>query len=102
MHGIYLTIVLAPLLASIVAGLFGKVIGRAGAHWITITAVAVSFLLSLVVFILLVVFCFQAFQALKRGRHYFQEHVGLTYGFLALWMVSVVSGEILYVVRYLD
>ena len=58
-------------------------------------------MLSLIVFILLVVFCFQAFQALKRGRHYFQDHVGVTYGFLALWMVSVVSGEILYVVRYM-
>ena len=35
----YLTIVLAPLAAAIVAGLFGKQIGRAGAHWITILAV---------------------------------------------------------------
>jgi NADH-quinone oxidoreductase subunit L len=46
---VYLTIVLAPLLAAIVAGLFGKKIGRAGAHWVTIIGVAVSFVLSLVV-----------------------------------------------------
>ena len=46
MEGIYLTIVLCPLAASIVAGLFGRQIGRAGAHSITIAAVAVSFLLS--------------------------------------------------------
>jgi NADH-quinone oxidoreductase subunit L len=45
-EGIYLTIVLCPLAASIVAGLFGRQIGRAGAHSITIAAVAVSFLLS--------------------------------------------------------
>lgn len=49
MHGIHLTIVLAPLVAAIVAGLFGKQIGRAGAHWITILAVGLSFVLSVVV-----------------------------------------------------
>ena len=45
-----LIIVLAPLLAAIVAGLFGRVIGRSGAHWVTIVGVAISFLLSCVVF----------------------------------------------------
>jgi NADH-quinone oxidoreductase subunit L len=45
----YLIIVLAPLLAAIVAGLFGKKIGRAGAHWITILAVGLSCALSLLV-----------------------------------------------------
>jgi len=45
----YLAIVLVPLLAAIVAGLFGKRIGRAGAHWITILAVGLSFALSVVV-----------------------------------------------------
>jgi NADH-quinone oxidoreductase subunit L len=37
-----LTIVLAPLLAAIVAGLAGRVIGRIGAHSITIAGVALS------------------------------------------------------------
>jgi NADH-quinone oxidoreductase subunit L len=37
-----LIIALAPLLGAIVAGLFGRQIGRAGAHWITILGVAVS------------------------------------------------------------
>jgi NADH-quinone oxidoreductase subunit L len=45
----YLTIVLAPLAAAIVAGLFGKQIGRAGSHWITILAVGLSCALSFVV-----------------------------------------------------
>jgi NADH-quinone oxidoreductase subunit L len=49
-ENVYLTIVLAPLVAAIAAGLFGKKIGRAGAHWVTIVGVAVSFLLSLYVF----------------------------------------------------
>jgi NADH-quinone oxidoreductase subunit L len=41
-QNILLIIALAPLLASIVAGLFGRQIGRAGAHSITILAVAAS------------------------------------------------------------
>ncbi|CAK0747471.1 NADH-quinone oxidoreductase subunit L [Gammaproteobacteria bacterium] len=50
MQSVYLTIVLAPLLGSLAAGLFGWKIGRAGAHWATILGVAISFLLSLIVF----------------------------------------------------
>ena len=49
MQNVYLWIVLAPLLGAIIAGLFGRKIGRAGAHWVTIIGVAVSFLLSLIV-----------------------------------------------------
>jgi NADH-quinone oxidoreductase subunit L len=47
---VYLTIVLAPLAAALIAGLFGKRIGRAGAHWVTIVGVAISLVLSLVAF----------------------------------------------------
>ena len=43
---ILLIIALAPLLGAIVAGLFGKQIGLAGAHWVTILGVAVSCVLS--------------------------------------------------------
>ncbi|MBA3563896.1 MAG: NADH-quinone oxidoreductase subunit L [Gammaproteobacteria bacterium] len=49
MEHVYLAIVLAPLLAGVVAGLFGHAIGRAATHWITISGVAISFVLSLVV-----------------------------------------------------
>jgi NADH-quinone oxidoreductase subunit L len=48
-HAIHLTIVLAPLAAAIVAGLFGRQIGRSGAHWITVLAVGLSCALSMVV-----------------------------------------------------
>ena len=48
MESVYLGVVLAPLAASLVAGLFGKVIGRAGAHWVTILAVGVSCVLSFI------------------------------------------------------
>ncbi len=46
MESIYLTIVLAPLAAALIAGLFGRRIGRAGAHSVTILGVAVSCALS--------------------------------------------------------
>ncbi len=41
-----LIIALAPLLGAIVAGLFGRQVGRSGAHSVTIAGVAISFLLS--------------------------------------------------------
>src|SRR5580692_9117337 len=46
MQSIYLTIALAPLAAAIIAGLFGKSIGKAGAHSITILGVGISCVLS--------------------------------------------------------
>ncbi len=51
MKALYLIIAFAPLAGAIVAGLFGRVIGRAGAHWVTIVSVLVSFVCSLVVFV---------------------------------------------------
>jgi len=49
MQKIYLTIVLAPLIASLAAGLGGRIIGRTGAHVVTIAGVALSCVLSLYV-----------------------------------------------------
>jgi NADH-quinone oxidoreductase subunit L len=48
-HDYHLAIVVAPLIAAIIAGLFGRQIGRAGAHWITILAVGLSCVLSVLV-----------------------------------------------------
>ena len=49
MENLYLAIPLAPLLGAIIAGLFGKQIGRIGAHTVTILGVAASFVLSAIV-----------------------------------------------------
>jgi len=49
MENLFLTIVLAPLVGSVLAGLFGKRIGRTASHWVTILGVAVSCVLSLYV-----------------------------------------------------
>ena len=50
MGSLCLVIVIAPLAAAIVAGLFGRQIGRVGAHSITVGAVGLSFFLSLIAF----------------------------------------------------
>ena len=42
-----LAVPLAPLVGSIAAGLFGKTIGRRGAHLLTILGVLISFIISL-------------------------------------------------------
>ena len=45
----YLLAAFAPLVGAIVAGLFGRTVGRAGAHTVTIAGVAISFAASLYV-----------------------------------------------------
>ena len=47
MNDIYLAIVLGPLAAAVLAGIGGRLIGRAGAHSVTILAVGASFAMSL-------------------------------------------------------
>jgi NADH-quinone oxidoreductase subunit L len=49
MHSLYLLVPLAPLAGALLAGLFGKTLGRAGSHGVTILGVAISFVASLLV-----------------------------------------------------
>jgi NADH-quinone oxidoreductase subunit L len=46
LRNLSLAIILLPLVGSLIAGFFGKQIGRRGAHWVTIIPVGVSFFLS--------------------------------------------------------
>ncbi len=50
MENIYYTIVLSPLAGAVIAGVFGKFIGRSGAHWVTIIGVGISAILSLLAY----------------------------------------------------
>ncbi|MHB1401519.1 MAG: NADH-quinone oxidoreductase subunit L [Thiobacillus sp.] len=50
MQTLYLIVPLAPLLGAIAAGLFGKLIGRTGAHVVAIAGVAASLIASVLVF----------------------------------------------------
>lgn len=55
-------------------------------------------LLAYIVFVILGVF---AFQEQKAGRWFFRERPALTAVFLVVWVVSIVSGEVLFALRYL-
>ncbi len=46
---LYLIVPLAPLFGAIIAGLFSKAVGRAGAHTLTILGVAISFVASVII-----------------------------------------------------
>jgi len=50
MQSTYLMVPLSPLIGAIAAGLFGKVLGRAWSHRITILMVAIAFALSVVIY----------------------------------------------------
>jgi NADH-quinone oxidoreductase subunit L len=50
MHSLYLTVPLAPLGGALIAGLFGKSIGRTASHVVTILGVAIAFVVSLLIF----------------------------------------------------
>lgn len=47
MNSLYLTVPLAPLAGALLAGLFGRAIGRAGSHVVTILGVAIAFVTSI-------------------------------------------------------
>jgi NADH-quinone oxidoreductase subunit L len=64
-QSVLLAIVLAPLLGAIVAGLFGRQVGRAGAHTVTIIGVATSCVLS----------CWVLWQLAFGGAQPFNENV---------------------------
>ena len=50
MKTLYLLVPLAPLLGAILAGFFGSILGRVGAHILTIAGVALSFVFSVLIF----------------------------------------------------
>lgn len=50
MQNLYLVVPLAPLAGAILAGLFGKAIGRTGAHVVTILGVAVALFASILIY----------------------------------------------------
>ncbi|MHB8353493.1 MAG: NADH-quinone oxidoreductase subunit L [Burkholderiales bacterium] len=49
MFSLYLLVPLAPLAGALLAGLFGKALGRTGSHIVTILGVAISFVTSVVI-----------------------------------------------------
>jgi NADH-quinone oxidoreductase subunit L len=50
MKTLYLLVPLAPLAGAILAGFFGRILGRTGSHLVTILGVAISFALSVLIY----------------------------------------------------
>ncbi|HLF16301.1 MAG TPA: hypothetical protein VI796_02580 [Candidatus Thermoplasmatota archaeon] len=75
--------------------------GLAGApHWVTVTA-ALHGLLSLAMFLFLLLLAAMAYGEHKKGGNLFREQPGLMWSFAALWSLSVLSGEAIFVFAYL-
>lgn len=64
-------------------------------------AFAAHGLLSLLAYLVFVVLGTLAHQEQERGRWFFRERPALTWSFLAVWTVSIVSGEVIFALRYL-
>ncbi len=93
-QNLLLVIALAPLLGAIAAGLFGRQIGRAGAHWATIIGVAISCALSIWVLKQLVIDGLPAFNQnlytfFEVGKY--SAHVGFLVDRLTAVMMVVVT-----------
>ena len=58
-------------------------------------------LLSLLAYLIFVVLGTLAYQEQKAGRWFFPSRPALTWSFLVLWLVSIGSGETIFVLRYL-
>jgi len=103
LESIYLAIPLASLFGAIIAGFFGKAIGRSGAHIVTIAGVATSFVLSLMAFNYLV---FQGGEIYNQSVYTWMVSDGLRFevGFLVdhltVMMMCVVTGVSLMVHVY--
>lgn len=92
MKTLYLLVPLAPLTGAILAGLFGKLIGRTGAHMVTIAGVLVALIASIVIF-----------QDVQAGHHFngvlytwlesggLSLHVGFLIDPLTVMMMLVVT-----------
>jgi hypothetical protein len=58
-------------------------------------------MLSLLAYLIFVVLGVFAYQDQKENRFWFRDRPGLTWSFLVLWTISIGSGEVLFVARYL-
>lgn len=76
-----------------------------GAHEVLSTGMKIAYaahgLLSLVAYLVFVVLGTLAYQESKAGRWFFRERPALMWIFLVLWTISIGSGELIFVLRYL-
>ena len=64
-------------------------------------AFAAHGMLSLLGYLVFVVLGTFAHQEQRQGRWFFRDRPALTWAFLVLWTISIVSGEVIFALRYL-
>jgi hypothetical protein len=64
-------------------------------------AFAAHGLLSLLAYLVFVVLGVIAWQEQRAGRYFFRERPGVTWTFAVVWAISILSGEVMFAVRYL-
>ena len=93
-HSLILGIVLAPIIGSLIAGFFGKLIGRRWSHSVTIVGVAIAFALVLCVAKIIFIdgagpFNFNVYTWVHSGAYTF--HVGFLVDRLSAAMMLLVT-----------
>ena len=102
--GIFLAVALFEALVNVLY-MAGRAAAAAAGHEPVARGMKLAFaahgMLSLLAYVAFVVLGVIAWQDQKAGRWFFRDHPGLTWTFLAVWIVSIASGEGLFVARYL-
>jgi uncharacterized membrane protein YozB (DUF420 family) len=58
-------------------------------------------MLSLLAYLVFVILGVLAYQEQRSGRFWFRDRPAVTWTFVVVWLVSVISGEVIFTVRYL-
>ena len=58
-------------------------------------------MLSLLAYLIFVTLGVLAWQEQRAGRYFFRERPAVTWSFAVLWTISIVSGEVIFALRYL-
>jgi hypothetical protein len=102
--GVFLAVALFEALVNVLYMANRAAQAATGTHETLSTGMKLFFaghgLLSLVAYLVFVVLGIFAYQEQKDGRFFFRERPVLTWTFLAVWTVSIVSGEAIFLMRY--
>jgi hypothetical protein len=102
--GVFLAVALFEALVNVLYMANRAAQAAAGTHETISTGMKIFFaghgLISLVAYLVFVVLGIFAYQEQKDGRFFFRDRPALTWTFLAVWTVSIVSGEMIFLMRY--
>ncbi len=102
--GVFLTVALFEALVNVMYMANRSAQAATGSHEALSTGMKIFFaghgILSLLAYLVFVVLGIFAYQEQKDGRFFFRERPVLTWTFVAVWTVSIVSGEVIFLMHY--